>query len=98
MKIYLVSYASESTTAATVAYGVENLEDIYKLIIKDFFNYETGDTDVNGVDILKSEEVLDAFDRTGDIHGVCADAGVYFGDIISLEDSLSVIITEKDYE
>ena len=45
MTNYLVSYATDSTTAATVIYGVENYEDLFELAIRDFFDYATGEVD-----------------------------------------------------
>jgi hypothetical protein len=97
MQNYLVSYATESTTAATVIYSVENYEDLFELAIRDFFDYTAGDVDENGYEILESVNVLRKFVESGDFFGTCADSGVYFGDIILVEEALKYVTTLTEF-
>lgn len=97
MTNYLVSYATDSTTAATVVYGVENYEDLFELAIRDFFDYATGEVDENDNDILESSNVLRKFVESGDFFGSCADSGVYFGDIIAVDEALKYVTTLSEF-
>ena len=97
MTNYLVSYATDDTTASTVVYGVENYEDLFELAIRDFFDYETGELDDNGYSILESTNVLRKFVESGDFFGTCANSGVYFGDIILVEEALKYVTTLTEF-
>jgi hypothetical protein len=97
MTNYLVSYATDSTTAATVVYGVENYEDLFELAIRDFFDYATGEVDENDNDILESSNVMRKFVETGEFYLVCSDSGVYFGDIIPVEEALKYATTLAEF-
>ena len=97
MQNYLVSYATDDTTAATVVYSVENYEDLFELAIRDFFDYETGELDDNGSSIIESTNVLRKFVESGDFFGTCADSGIYFGDIILVEEALKYVTTLTEF-
>lgn len=97
MKKYLVSYSSDGTTANTVIYAVENYEDLFKLIITDFFNYETGFKDEAGVDILESEFALQEYLGSDDFYETCNNRGVYFGEMIELEEALQYVVSAANF-
>ena len=99
MTNYLVSYATDSTTAATVIYGVENYEDLFELAIRDFFDYDTGELDEDGISIIKeSSNVMRKFLESGDFFDSCADSGVYFGDIIAVDEALRYVTTLSEFK
>lgn len=96
MKNYLVSYSTEGTTAATVIYGVEHYEDLFPLAIRDFFDYEAS-VDDNGNTIMQSAAVLQEFFDTDDFYETCSNHGIYFGDIIALDEALQYVTTLAEF-
>ena len=97
MKKYLVSYASDGTTADTVIYEAEDYDQLLPLILIDFFNYETGLEDDTGTDILESALALKEFAESQNFYEVCNHRGVYIGEVIELEQALHYIVRASNF-
>ena len=88
MTVYCVPYSTENCVADVTFYDVDEYEELFPLLIEDFFSYDT----VNeGVTVPMSVAVLKEYKETDNFYDICASFGFYFGIPIELNEALQYV-------